>query len=87
VVSLGWGWDEVEEEITMRRLRTLNRYFEAHPPLHLLAAAFAGMKRGRSATPNNRGAGTQGSPAVASLLEGLIDEKWAGRRAGVTRNA
>ena len=64
-VSLGWGWEQVEN-LTMLQLRAFRAYFEEHPPLHLAAAALAGFSRGsadRRAAP---------SPAALAAFEALL---------------
>ena len=44
VVSTGMAWDQVEDQITIPRMKALYRYWEDHPPVHLIAAAMAGIE-------------------------------------------
>ena len=37
-------WDDVENTVTMARLEAYGRYWENHPPLHVIAAAMAGVE-------------------------------------------
>lgn len=43
--SFGWTWDYIDKEMTLPRLYEINRYFENHPPVHILLAAFMGVKQ------------------------------------------
>jgi hypothetical protein len=42
--SLGWTWEYIDSEMTLPRLYSLNKYWERHPPTHILLAAFMGVK-------------------------------------------
>ena len=42
--SMGWDYDYVDSHMTMSRLKELNSYWLAHPPTHLLVAAFMGYE-------------------------------------------
>jgi hypothetical protein len=62
--SLGWEWEAVED-LTMPRLRAFSDYFEEHPPLHMVVAAFAGVK------PRPRG-GEQAGAGTMAAFESLL---------------
>jgi hypothetical protein len=41
--SLGWTWDEADEQLDLPRLKSLNAYWEKAPPAHLLIGAYLGV--------------------------------------------
>ena len=43
-MSTGWTWDQVETGMTVPRFQALSRYWQRHPPLHVMAAAWLGIK-------------------------------------------
>lgn len=43
--SLAWDYDYVDRHMTMNRLKELQAYWLAHPPTHLLVAAFMGYEK------------------------------------------
>lgn len=40
---LGWTWEQAEG-LTLPRYEALCRYWESHPPVHLMVAAYLGIK-------------------------------------------
>lgn len=40
----GLGWDYFAEQFDLPRLRAINAYQGQHPPLHIIAAALAGIE-------------------------------------------
>lgn len=42
--STGWTWDYVAEHVDLPRLEALTRYWEGHPPTHVMVAAYFGIK-------------------------------------------
>lgn len=38
------AWDEVERQFTLPRYQALWRYWRHHPPVHLMVAAYLGIK-------------------------------------------
>lgn len=40
--SLGYTWDYVEQHIDLPRLAAMNRYWDKHPPVHIMVAAYLG---------------------------------------------
>lgn len=42
--STGWTWDYVTEHVDLPRLEALNRYWAGHPPVHVMVAAYFGIK-------------------------------------------
>ncbi|MDE1145640.1 MAG: hypothetical protein PW843_03335 [Azospirillaceae bacterium] len=38
------AWDAVEQQFTLPRYRALWRYWRRHPPVHLMMAAYLGIK-------------------------------------------
>jgi len=43
-VTFGWTWEHIENDLLMPQIRALSKYLRAHPPLHLVVAALAGVK-------------------------------------------
>jgi hypothetical protein len=41
--SLGWTWEQIDD-MTLPRLYAFNRYWENHPPVHIMVAAYFGIK-------------------------------------------
>jgi len=52
-VVFGWTWEYCEKDLLMPQIRALSKYLSAHPPLHLVAAAFAGVKPQREPEQTN----------------------------------
>lgn len=42
--STGWTWDYVAEHVDLPRLQALNKYWAGHPPVHVMVAAYLGVK-------------------------------------------
>lgn len=40
--SLGWTWEEADEQLDIPRLKTLTAYWRTSPPTHIAAAIIAG---------------------------------------------
>ena len=40
----GWSWDTIDRDMDLIRLATLNRYWDRHPPLHLMVQSYLGIK-------------------------------------------
>lgn len=47
----GWTWDTVLSELDLPRLAALNLYWESHPPVHILIAAYMGVKPKQAINP------------------------------------
>lgn len=58
----------------MPQLRAFSRYFEEHPPVHMVAAAFAGVK------PHRRGNDQIASASTMAAFESLLANSTAGPR-------
>jgi len=43
-MSTGWTWEQVETGMTVPRFQALARYWQRHPPLHLMVAAYLGIR-------------------------------------------
>lgn len=43
MASTGWTWDYISEHVDLPRLAALNDYWSAHPPVHVLVAAYLGV--------------------------------------------
>jgi len=43
MASLGWTWEQVDQ-LTIPRLNALTAYWQRHPPMHILLAAYVGYK-------------------------------------------
>lgn len=48
---LGWTWDYCDWHLDIPRLISLNRYWRNSPPVHLLVAAYMGIKPRESEVP------------------------------------
>lgn len=44
VACTGWTWDYVEQELDVPRLTALTTYWRNNPPLHVMVAAYLGIK-------------------------------------------
>jgi len=44
IAVTGWTWDYIAEHVDLPRLEALNRYWTQLPPLHLMVAAYLGIK-------------------------------------------
>ena len=40
----GWTWDYIEDNLTLPRVYALMNYWGKHPPLHVMVAAYLGIK-------------------------------------------
>lgn len=40
----GLSWDTVLEEFDLPRVHVMNEYWQSHPPVHLMVAAYFGIK-------------------------------------------
>jgi hypothetical protein len=40
----GMTWDQVLDDLDLIRLRAINQYWVEHPPVHILIAAYLGIK-------------------------------------------
>ena len=40
----GWTWEQVVWETDLPQLQAMYRYWAAHPPLHMMVAAYLGIK-------------------------------------------
>jgi hypothetical protein len=47
IASTGWSWGQVGS-LTLPQLAELNRYWKAHPPLHIIVQAIAEGMSGKS---------------------------------------
>lgn len=52
IACTGWTWDYIAENVDLLRLETLNRYWDKFPPLHVMVAAYLGLKPQESKTTN-----------------------------------
>lgn len=48
----GWSWEYIDEYMTLPRLSGMMEYWNEHPPLHILLAAFMGVKPSRRGRPS-----------------------------------
>lgn len=77
---MGWTWDYVAENIDLPRLKHLNAYWAAHPPVHILVAAYMGYKGQKSAQEQEESADEVismlgGNTLSESEFEALLKEK------------
>jgi hypothetical protein len=84
--NTGYTWDEVGR-LTLPRLKALMRYWEAHPPVHLLVASYLGYKAPGVGGVANREAAAEISAmaAEAPSIKGaprLDTSAWANRKQG-----
>jgi hypothetical protein len=80
VISLtGWTWEYVGRQMTLPRLYEMQRYWERHPPVGDLVAAYLGYKapvgRESEAHPANPKAGSYGSPEELMAMFGASGGK------------
>lgn len=45
------SWEYIDERMTLPRYRAIYRYQKAHPPLHIMVAAFFGLNKTDEAAP------------------------------------
>lgn len=50
MTSTGWTWDYIAEHVDVPRLLAINKYWDAHPPVHLLVAGYMGYEPKQNAT-------------------------------------
>ncbi len=50
VMSTGMTWDEVQDQLDIPALSAFTRYWESHPPIHVMVAGYLGIepKKGSS---------------------------------------
>jgi hypothetical protein len=60
----GWSWEYIDDYMTLPRLYGMMDYWKDHPPLHIVLAAFVGIK------PSKKNA----APASGSELETIIGD-------------
>lgn len=60
-MSTGWTWDYCLWSLDIPRLIALNTYWKHSPPLHLMVAAYLGIK------PKEESAGGQAAPTQEEL--------------------
>lgn len=53
-ITFGWDYDYVDNHMTLSRLHELTPYLNAHPPTHLLVAAYLGYEDTSSPDPVGR---------------------------------
>lgn len=44
VAATGWTWDYIGEHLTLPRLYALQKHWTVYPPVHIMAAIWAGYK-------------------------------------------
>jgi len=57
ITATGWTWDYIDENMTLPRLASLTAYWRSHPPTHVIAAAFTGIKPQNAETDIMEGKG------------------------------
>ena len=80
--NTGYTWDEVGR-LTIPRLRALMRYWEQHPPVHLLVAAYLGFKPSGAPTSREAAADIAALASDAPQIKGapkLDTSAWANRK-------
>lgn len=60
--ALGWTWSQAEAELDLHRLAALTRHWTAHPPVHLLVAAYLKYEPPKPITR------AEDAPEVAQIL-------------------
>lgn len=40
----GWSWDTIDREMDLIRFAAMSRYWDRHPPLHLMVQSYLGIK-------------------------------------------
>ena len=43
-MSTGMTWDEVQDQLDIPSLGAFTRYWESHPPIHLMVASYLGIE-------------------------------------------
>lgn len=62
-MSTGWTFDQVGEQFDLPRLNAMMGYWEGKPPIHVMIAAYMGIKPARKITDEN--------PENIGLIEAL----------------
>ena len=44
----GWSWEYIDDSMTLPRLSAINSYQKAHPPLHIMVAAYLGVNKDKA---------------------------------------
>lgn len=62
----GWTYEYIDDHVDIPRLRAINSYQRQHPPVHILVAAFMGVKGDAAAQPASQdvGALAESSPFI-----------------------
>lgn len=55
IACTGWTWDYIGEHMTLDRLGALTKYWNSHPPMHLMVAAYLGIKPTRGGRGQDKG--------------------------------
>ena len=64
-MSLGWTWDDAENQMDFPRLSTFNKYWNKNPPVHKMVAGYFGISK------NSSGDAPPAIPENALALFGL----------------
>ena len=54
--STGWTWDYIADNIDLPRAQSLSKYWQQHPPVHILLAAYVGYTAPTLGNPNEQDA-------------------------------
>jgi hypothetical protein len=55
VISTGWTWEYIDDNMTLPRMEALNQYWVDNPPLHLLVRGLVGYKPPAGGSEADRG--------------------------------
>lgn len=42
-MAFGWTWEYIDQNMTLPRLQSMNRYWKKFPPMHVLVAGYLGV--------------------------------------------
>lgn len=68
--STGWTWDYIAEHVDLPRLAALNTYWDNHPPVHVMVAAYLGIKPATASASGEQDFGELF--AIGTMIEGPI---------------
>ncbi len=46
----GWTWEYIDDHMTIPRMTAINKYQSSHPPIHVMIAAYLGIKTDASSS-------------------------------------
>jgi len=75
IACTGWSWDAVRWQMDLPRYAAMSRYWDIHPPLHLMVQGYLGIeaKSSRPATTVNSAEDLDEFMQMFSGASGLIN--------------